>query len=388
MKCPVCSQLLPDDAIFCHKCSSQIKCKECKKPLLAGAIICNYCGISISNKNVHVQAYPNRIEFKEDHSSRTLTTEFSDGTAEHVVNAVSQLLVSNKYTAIIPSNALALELQAAEMTNTVVPNEVNSEIEKKKDVSSESNLLREIFQIRGEELVLHETELKASTKSNYFERLTLLFLLYKQLEGEETTSRNDLNLFLEKYNLYDGNYRKWLSKNKKLINSHNNQLSLSRGGIDKAKTYLSDVFDESKIGKWVPGISSKNGSKKSSSTSPTSSNKRKGKTYSNLGNLNLNPKGKESLNDFVSQFTSLSGLKYNAIFVYYLEKIVQEKSITADHIYTCYKWIKVAPPSNLYQSMMDTSARYAWIDTSDINNLKITLGGENMVESKFQVNKK
>lgn len=388
MKCPICTQEVPTDAIFCHKCRNQIVCKDCGKPIMVGAVICNYCGVSIHNNQSKEST--NKIEFREDKDSRSITADFSDSTAEHVVEALSNLFSVGKNQMFTPSNR-QIEAASVEEIDVEVQTDKSSNIDTTKNKSEEFSLLKDIFQYRGEELVLHETELKASTKANFTERLTLLFLLFNQLSGNVTTDRNDLNQFLEKYNLYDGNFRTWLSGHKNLINSLNNQLSLSRVGKDKAKGYLTDIFDESKKGLWSTGSSSKNGGKKSKNTtlsSPGKNNKNTNRTYSNLGNLNFNPKGKESLLEFLSKNksdeTRMSSLRYNLLFVYYLEKILEEKNIGLDHVNTCYRHAKVVVPKNLYQSIIDTKSRYGWINTTEMNDLKVNVSGENAVIHGFE----
>lgn len=83
--------------------------------------------------------------------------------------------------------------------------------------------------------MLHEKRLKAQSKADYAGRLTLLFLLYKYNSGEKYIDRDILNSFISAQHLYDGNYRKWLSRNKAMIDISNGKCSLCQAGIEKLK---------------------------------------------------------------------------------------------------------------------------------------------------------
>ena len=56
-----------------------------------------------------------------------------------------------------------------------------------------------------------------------------------------------------------------------------------------------------------------------------------------------------------------------------------------DSVYTCYKHIKkIKVPGNLYQSLADTKNKNGWIDTSNMDELKVTIPGENYLEHDMQ----
>lgn len=103
-----------------------------------------------------------------------------------------------------------------------------------------------------------------------------------------------------------------------------------------------------------------------------------------IGSLNLNPSEKESLKFFIGQHKASNGFQYNLLFVYYLQKIICESNINSNHIYTCYKNVGVKVPNNLYQNLVDTKNKKGWIDTSDMNNITITISGENYVEQDMK----
>ena len=116
------------------------------------------------------------------------------------------------------------------------------------------------------------------------------------------------------------------------------------------------------------------------------SNKQKIKSkesYSIVKDLDLSPNGgKQSLRDFYKEKLPNSGaaMESNAVFVYYLQKIAGVSNITLSHVYSCYKDTGTRVPAALRQSLLDTSHRKGWVDTSSFDNLVVATPGENYVE--------
>lgn len=135
----------------------------------------------------------------------------------------------------------------------------------------------------------------------------------------------------------------------------------------------------------------------SSITSPTRKKVKKKRAASNnrkasiAKDLNLMPRGKESLKDFYEKKSPDTNLKRNAVFAYYLKEILElGKPITIDHIYTCYKSIDaLRMPKNIFQSISDAgSRRYGFLDTSDgYEDIKLTSVGENLVRHDLPLKK-
>ena len=186
MNCPICNQDLPEKAKFCYKCKNQVVCHKCEELLLNGAEMCVYCGTSIDKKT----SSTNKFELKEDKESRSVIATFSDNTADSLVNALTHLFSASKYGTSIPSRQI--QDIAIEERNDVLTPTTRPIIPQDTDTSPEQELLEMVFQYRGEELLLHETELKGTSRSNYVARLILLYLLYMQLNGAESVLRSDL----------------------------------------------------------------------------------------------------------------------------------------------------------------------------------------------------
>lgn len=124
--------------------------------------------------------------------------------------------------------------------------------------------------------------------------------------------------------------------------------------------------------------------KKTTSTKPKSSG-RSIKSYSLITSLNLVSNGKESLKDFYAKYHTKSNFNKNIVILYYLTKIAEEGNIGINHIYTCYKHLSQKVP-NIYQSLLDTKNRKGWIDTSNTDDLKVTIAGENYIEHEIATN--
>lgn len=136
------------------------------------------------------------------------------------------------------------------------------------------------------------------------------------------------------------------------------------------------------------------GSEHKGDTSPKSGNggekkrpsaaKNKTKTPTFVKELNLQKSGSQpSLKDFISPFDAKSAFAWNLLFVYYMVKNERSRPITLDHVYTCYKAVGVKPPSAFYQSLIDTANKKGWLNTDNIEDISLSLIGENYVDHEF-----
>lgn len=96
--------------------------------------------------------------------------------------------------------------------------------------------------------------------------------------------------------------------------------------------------------------------------------------------LDLLPNGKESFKSFYEMKKPTTNIEFNAVAVYYMEKILGKAEITISDVYTCYKNVGRKVPNALKQSLTDTSSsRYGYIATAN-NCFTIPVVGENFVE--------
>lgn len=130
----------------------------------------------------------------------------------------------------------------------------------------------------------------------------------------------------------------------------------------------------------VPKPKARKAPKQDPETQPTpkgKGRKKKRPSPSLVKDLDLRPNGKEALGDFFSRYEPKSNFEKNLIFIYWLREIADVPVINVNHVYTCYREIPVSAPKAFYQSLIDTSNKKGWIDTADIADIKVTVGGVN-----------
>lgn len=112
------------------------------------------------------------------------------------------------------------------------------------------------------------------------------------------------------------------------------------------------------------------------------SGKKKGKSpsYSFVKELNLRPEGKQSLREFYGQKSPTSQQEQITVVLYYLCRILETPNITCNHLFTALKEVGVRVPQFLSQTLHNISNRKGWVDSSNTDDLKTTVPGDNFVE--------
>lgn len=388
MKCIYCENELPANAKFCPKCLNQVICLDCGKTLLKETSICIFCGTPLKRKNNSSNnTAVNNIEFTENENGKFFKASFTDVVAGNVVETFAQILPINNYSSKKYLQVSQSEDKIVDITDIDLlehPQNVNTN-STSSDKPNDLNNLEKIFKNKNGEISIYETRIKALNKKDFVARITLLFLYYKKLSGVNEVERTELNAVLNSEKLYDAGFRSWLSANRKLIDNRKTYLELRPEGVELAEKYLSDFLDSSITNSWDLKSSKKSCSIKSDLKDDSTGISNKSKTskttrsYQIVSSLNLRPSGKKSLEDFYAEYPVKDYYGYNLLFVYYLEKVLNEKSININHLYTCYKALNIKVP-NIYQSIADTKKRKGWIDSSNMNDLKVCTLGENYLE--------
>jgi hypothetical protein len=104
--------------------------------------------------------------------------------------------------------------------------------------------------------------------------------------------------------------------------------------------------------------------------------------------LNLAPKGKVSLKDFVAEKQPKTNHDRNVVAVYYLAEVLGLGSVTVDHVFTCYKDMRWREPGNLGNSLALTANRKRFLDTASLDDIKVTPAGRNHAEHDLPPKKK
>jgi len=119
--------------------------------------------------------------------------------------------------------------------------------------------------------------------------------------------------------------------------------------------------------------------KKSTKTKPS---------HSMVKDLNLKPSGKQTLAEFVREKKPSSNRGKSVVCVYYLQHILKETPITANHVFTCFKSIGWRVPSDLDNTLQWVASQRGWLDTSSMADIKVTTHGENLIEHDLPRKKK
>lgn len=205
---------------------------------------------------------------------------------------------------------------------------------------------------------------------NYFSREKI-----QQIYKMSRDSGSRMSNFLQNWNTL------FKTDNRLIKTIKENEFLLTDKGIETAQKLIKGEIT-SKAAKEKP---SKNKSaQKGEVKSPQSSKKAKTvtnkETLSIDKNLNLRPKDKKSFKEFYEEKQPGPAGDFNTVAIYYLTKILELSSINLNHIYTCYKEVNKKVPTAFAQSIFDIASRKGYIDSSDMNNLKLPLRGENFVE--------
>lgn len=129
----------------------------------------------------------------------------------------------------------------------------------------------------------------------------------------------------------------------------------------------------------MPRVGRKRSKKKPSNAKGRSRGKSKA-SLSMVRDLNLKPKGKKTLDEFVESKKPSSYYEKSTVATYYLKHELSLSAISANHIFTCFKHMKWRVPADLFNTLAYTASQYGWLDTSNGEDIKVTTMGENLVE--------
>lgn len=344
MKCQFCGQELPEGAKFCYNCNKQIACVACGRPLVEGAQICVFCGREVKSRIKNSEG--NYIKYSESGSEKSFEASFSDETAGNVVSVFASLVPGLKLKTI-PSP----DYNSGIPGSTIVINDA---------IQTDNRNINNLFREKDGVVYLVEKRLKGSTKIDQQGRACLLFMLYYYENGLGDVSKETINSFMTREGLNDAHFSAWMSRNSAYFIKHEDQYELSNGGVDKAKEYLAEVFDDSIEQKWQSTSSGKQAKTDHSATGKTKESRSSQPMY--LDDLDLAPEGKDSLVSFMAKHKyRQSAMQLNLLFAYYLKLVLKIDGINQNHLFTCYKKLGLKVPNNLYHSISDTISKNHWL---------------------------
>jgi hypothetical protein len=106
--------------------------------------------------------------------------------------------------------------------------------------------------------------------------------------------------------------------------------------------------------------------------------------YALIKDLNLtSTDSRPSLVEFMDSKFPITNEERNIVFLYYLQYSLKLKSITLDHIYTCYRETKIRAPLNLENSLRITADQHSWITITKTGKISLTSAGKSYVEKQL-----
>jgi hypothetical protein len=98
--------------------------------------------------------------------------------------------------------------------------------------------------------------------------------------------------------------------------------------------------------------------------------------------MNLIPKGKKSFEAFAKEKSPSSNPERCVVCVYYIINELGQGPVSTNHVYTCFKsqW---PVPANLENTLQWAASQKAWLDTSNMTDIKMAPQGDNLIEHKL-----
>ena len=93
--------------------------------------------------------------------------------------------------------------------------------------------------------------------------------------------------------------------------------------------------------------------------------------------------GRPSLVEFMDAKFPITNEERNIVFLYYLQHTLKVKSITLDHVFTCYRQARIRAPLNLENSLRITADQHGWIKTTKTGTMTLTPTGKRYVENQL-----
>ncbi|RME69623.1 MAG: hypothetical protein D6784_18115 [Chloroflexi bacterium] len=90
-----------------------------------------------------------------------------------------------------------------------------------------------------------------------------------------------------------------------------------------------------------------------------------------------------SLVDFMDSKFPVTNDERNLVFVYYLQYLLKEKSITPDHVYTCYREAKIRAPIDMEKSLRLTAQQRRWVRVTKTGKVSVTPLGRRYLEHEL-----
>lgn len=261
--------MLPVRGVFCSSCGTRVRCGSCKAILDQGARFCVECG-EASAVSVVVSEFGaegmvknlslNCIRLEETHEGRSLEASLTDAAVSNIGISLGAFISGNRDIFDRDSTNRDVRnggLSRGEVVDLVVDIENGSVIESEKtekvdlrgDGTNQTSGLENVFSDQGGLLILIEPRLKANSRKDFVARLLCLFLLARSERGDQKVRRTNMNDLLKSCSVNDGNSATYITKATDFVHE-GPDVSLSVPGRERARSFLSDVFNPEVKDSW------------------------------------------------------------------------------------------------------------------------------------------
>jgi hypothetical protein len=381
-KCTNCDIDVSTNDKFCSNCGKRLKCKTCDAELKKDAKFCTSCGEAVESKPSFNGESKNTAKYHRKGDDIFCEVSLNNEVAKEGIVSLFDNLAGNQ------------RIQNQKLVNGREPIFSNDETEVIEEVEIEEGTpeKKETIQATqaqanfGQQELPHIKDVEMNVECSEGDWI-LIYAFYLSNFGSTNFTRKAV------YERYMAKRRtekrvrnfpiNWQRLFKHYLSTVNNE------EIKFKKERLADIRSlilgqkQQKIRVTKKNSANGNNKKSNEPATPSTKSAKKGssqsQSYSLLTALNLIPKEVQSLKDFYSKYTTKNNPEIFLVIIYYLEKILNEKNIGENAIYTALKHLH-QPIPNIPQTLKNIHSRTGWINTSNSTDLTVTVAGENHIE--------
>ncbi len=375
--CINCGTSVTETSVFCHICGERLKCSSCDAVILKGAKFCSDCGTSV-DKTANASNDKNTVKYHRTKDEILCEVSLSNEVGKEGIKELIQNLTNNQ------GASYKLEANHQKDIEEEVQDIDHSEVAGDSTLTKGNDVNNDFPHISDVEMNVNCSEVEwiliyAFYESDFSKKIFTKDSVYKRYMSKRKTSshisnfsKNWKSLFKDYFATFNNSEIKF--KTSDLTYLKNLILGKEKGtvrSISKRKVNKDDKKTETD----TTSISAKSTKVKNKPSN--------GQSYSLLPNLNLHPKGGQSLKEYFAKFKAKNSAEIILVIVYYIEKVLKQNNIDTNTIYTCYKHIGLAVPI-IDKAITNIHSRNGWINTSNRSDLKLTIAGENHIEHEME----
>jgi len=379
--CNNCNVEIYPTAIFCHKCGNRLKCNNCGAFLLKDANNCISCGTKIEQGDDINISTKNTVTYRKTKDETFFDASLTDNVAKDGIGSLIANITNNRLPEGKFSNKEIKDIERVEDKD-----DSNTE-----DIDSE-DITEPVLRKESSAEFPHISDVEMTVECSEPEWIAI-YAFYESEYTKKTFTKkavHDKYMAKRKSDSRVGNFSgNWKSLFKSYFSTVNeNEIKFKLDSVEHIKNLITGKekgtvkAPSKKAIKKSSNQNDSNSTNKDEKKSPKKVNSSSGISYKLVPELNLHPKHVESLVDFYKKHETKNTAETVLIIVYYLQKKLNETKIGINKIYTCYKELGLTVPI-LTRAFENIKRRNGYLNSSDYENITITLAGENHLEHKI-----